>query len=771
MTLQSVSSTHKVSTPALSNIDPRESLAGLARSRSRDYITKTIRPALVEESLQQGWSIDKKNKISVRMKKKKAHGVELEDRVWTLLYKLGFLYLHGTQKALLKVSRESDSPSTQIDVVGIDEEVAIAVECKSSEKPKKRPEFQEELGKHALVRQRFANAINEQFKDRDIKKQVGLVMFINHIDLTDNDRKRAQAEKVVVFDEQDLSYYEKLAAHLGPAAKYQFLADIFADRAIPGLTVKTAAIKARMGGLTCYTFSISPKYLLKIAYISHRAKGKASDVNTYQRMISKVRLNAIKEYINDGGLFPTNIVINLSKRPNFQKTEQDAASDSSVMGWLELRPAYKSAWVIDGQHRLFAFSGLEGAEKASLSVLAFEELPASKQAELFIDINAEQRRVKQSLLQELYAELHWNADEPEIRVRAIVSKAVQSLDADRTSPFFHRIVMSDETKDNTHCIPIRGLTTALLKPGFYISMIKKGEVVSFGPLWAGNNDATLRRTTYIINNWFDVLRTPVADWWDAGAGEGGGLAMNDAVTAGLNVLRSACIHLESTGVKLVELDDDDLFQVLRPFATVVGEYLGSLTEEERRRFRDLRGGQGQTTRTRRLEKAIHDRFPAFDPPELGDFMLREKAQTNKKAKEIVDRIEIALQETVIQELKREYGTDESQWWMMGVPKGIRQRVTNMYEMDDGKRGGKEYYFDLSDYRNIVHQNWGIFEPLVVTGKQGVAKEKRTAWMNDVNEIRRVVAHPSSGVTVSIEQLEQIEEYDSWLRDKLSLQVD
>jgi len=53
-----------------------------------------------------------------------------------------------------------------------------------------------------------------------------------------------------------------------------------------------------------------------------------------------------------------------------------------------MQPSYKSAWIIDGQHRLFSYSGHPKASKGLLSVLAFEGLPPSKQAELFIDINA-----------------------------------------------------------------------------------------------------------------------------------------------------------------------------------------------------------------------------------------------------------------------------------------------------------------------------------------------------------------------------------------------
>src|SRR5207244_8789476 len=118
-------------------------------------------------------------------------------------------------------------------------------------------------------------------------------------------------------------------------------------------------------------------------------------------MLRKSRLNKISQYITEDGIFPTNIVINIEKNrlqfePVEQKKDQSGGQDAGLLGWLDIRPAYKSAWIIDGQHRLFAYSGHTKAHKSKLSVLAFEGLPPSKQAELFIDINAKQKSVYQS---------------------------------------------------------------------------------------------------------------------------------------------------------------------------------------------------------------------------------------------------------------------------------------------------------------------------------------------------------------------------------------
>lgn len=752
----------------LRNVDVIDNLGSVARMKTRAYIAKSINPKLLDEALAEGWSIDKQGKKSVRLRQPKAPAISLEDRVWSLLYRMRFAHLSGVGGARLDVDpKDPNSPVTQIDAVGIDEETAIAIECKSSEKPSRRPQFQEEMGKHSLIRQRFAQAVNQQFH-APVKRQVALAMFTSNIILSDNDKSRAREANIVLFDEQDLAYYEALVAHLGAAARFQFLADMLPGKTIPGLEMRLPAIRAKMGGYTCYTFAVSPEYLLKISYVSHRAKGKASDVNTYQRMIQKSRLRMIRHYIDDNGVFPTNIVVNLDKKPNFERREQETEQESGVMGWLDLRCAYKSAWIIDGQHRLFAYSGHNRAAKARLAVLAFENLPPSKQAELFIDINAEQKSVKQSLLQELYAELHWNATEPAIRLRAIISKVTQSLDADPESPFNGRILTAYDRKDAVCCISFTSIFRALEDSELYIAPVKKAGIVEYGPLWGGNdNEITRKRTVYVLKNWFNAIRAAAPDWWDAGSGDGGGLAMNDAVTACIMVLRSVFHHLSSHGERLVTLSDEALCEHLQPYAEALGAYLGSLSPQERKSFRDLRGVQGQTVRMRRMQKALHEQIPFFAPAGLREFIETEKAETNARAQAITERIEKALKKTITDILKQEFGEEEAYWWIAGVPQTMRVRVTERFERDDGQRGGKEHYFDLIDYRDIISAHWNLFGELLGYGKTSSSKEKRTAWIKDVNEIRKIWAHASSGRSVSLEQLAQLEDYDRWLAAKLA----
>ena len=191
-------------------------------------------------------------------------------------------------------------------------------------------------------------------------------------------------------------------------------------------------------------------------------------------MLKKSRLKTIREYIANAGIFPTNIVINVDKnRLAFEKLHQETDDkESGTAGWLDIRAAYKSAWVIDGQHRLFAYSGLPEAAKSKLCVVAFDNLAPSQQAKLFIDINAKQKSVKQSLLMELVAELNWDSDDEIIRAGAIISKAVQVLDSELASPLYHRILMANASKDVTRCVSLTSLYSVIEKASFLTRAIK-----------------------------------------------------------------------------------------------------------------------------------------------------------------------------------------------------------------------------------------------------------------------------------------------------------
>jgi hypothetical protein len=243
--------------------------------------------------------------------------------------------------------------------------------------------------------------------------------------------------------------------------------------------------------------------------------------------------------------------------------------------------------------------------------------------------------------------------------------------------------------------------------------------------------------------------------------------MNDSVVALLGVLRSVLSHLgHDHGLKLVDLSDQELTELLEPYAKAISGYVASLSLPERLTFRGHRGVQGVTTRQRRMQQAIKAAFPTYNPQGLDEFLRNEKAETNKQARELLDEIELVLQSTIIEELKQQFGIEEAGWWFKGVPSQVRKEVSARLEEDTGSRGGKEHYFNLIHYRTIITSNWDLFGGLLGYGKKNSSKDRGTEWIKELNEFRNAVMHVSSGVHIAVEHLDKIKEYHDWMKAKI-----
>src|SRR6185312_5162166 len=116
----------------IENIFAVEDLRAHARATAKPYAQKSVHPRLVGEEREKGWDVVREGMASVRLRREKPHGQALEDRVWTLLYRMGYDAMSGQGGAKLRLSSDSAAPINQIDVAAIDSDVTLAIECKSS---------------------------------------------------------------------------------------------------------------------------------------------------------------------------------------------------------------------------------------------------------------------------------------------------------------------------------------------------------------------------------------------------------------------------------------------------------------------------------------------------------------------------------------------------------------------------------------------------------------------------------------------------------------
>jgi DNA sulfur modification protein DndB len=242
----------------------------------------------------------------------------------------------------------------QIDAFAKDDETIIVAECKASERLTRRS-LQKDIEEFANLKGPISQAVRKHY-GADAKLKIIWLFVTENIIWSNPDKQRALGENIRVITERELRYYAQIADHLGKAARYQFLAEFLKDQPIPQLGQKSVpAIKGKLGGKPFYCFVTTPRHLLKISFVNHRSLQDPEGAPTYQRLVVRSRLRDIGEYIAGGGYFPNNLIINFTRAVRFDKISHDDSS-GVTFGHLHLPDRYRSAWIIDGQHRLYGFS-------------------------------------------------------------------------------------------------------------------------------------------------------------------------------------------------------------------------------------------------------------------------------------------------------------------------------------------------------------------------------------------------------------------------------
>lgn len=401
----------KPTSPGLVGLVSGEDLNRAYKKRSAKYVYKKIVKDNKESYLADGWQKRIWTKKFVTLRKPKDIGPGFEDELWCILYQMGFQEMNSDSS--FEIPRYNQNVTKQIDIFARDDQTICLIECKASEESYKRRNLDKDIDQFAGIKHDLELSIFSHYKHQGLKEKFKIVWILaaKNIELNQNDIERAQTANIKIIDTPLLEYYKQLSIHLGQSSRYQFLHDMFPDREIPQLLEPIPAIRGHMGTTTFYSFLLEPEKLFKIAYVSHRAKTNEDSLKTYQRMIQKKRISKIAKYIHDdAGIFPTSIVLNIyTDREIRFDVAAEMSGKNATLGTLYIPNKYQIAWIIDGQHRLFGYSGLEEAKTATLPVIAFENLPAQQQAKLFVDINHEQVKVSKNLLIDLYANLHWDS--------------------------------------------------------------------------------------------------------------------------------------------------------------------------------------------------------------------------------------------------------------------------------------------------------------------------------------------------------------------------
>lgn len=191
---------------------------------------------------------------------------------------------------------------------------------------------------------------------------------------------------------------------------------------------KTESLQTAFNGINVYTQPMKVKDILLIAYVAVR--GRDNEEGAVQRVLSSYRVKQIREYVLQGKIFFNTFILNWNET-NHRLVFEDGKITIPIV------PA--SAQVIDGQHRL---GGLQAAMDVDPTVgdrtvlVSFTiGLTTKDAAEIFLNINTEQKPVPKSLIFDLFGIVESDKEHAVNRARDIATELNENVD----SPYYKLI--------------------------------------------------------------------------------------------------------------------------------------------------------------------------------------------------------------------------------------------------------------------------------------------------------------------------------------------
>ena len=334
----------------------------------------------------------------------------------------------------------------------------------------------------------------------------------------------------------------------------------------------------------------------------------------------------------------------------------------------------------------------------------------------------------------------------------MASSLVKTFSSDPTSPFFQRFSIQGVGVKENQSLTLPEFVNGLTRSGLLGRVIHKGSLAP-GPLSGATDDKTVARARRIINGHFSKIRESRVPRWEAG--RQGYICTNPGIRAQLLLLTDVLNYLVyKNGVDAHTLDEDTILKhvvkVIEPLITYFRTADDAdIYEKFSRRF----GEGGVIEYFDHLCSIVHASIPGFGSEEFLERLSKRNDQRVTQTHQDIIQLTQNISDYVIQRLKETYGTDEEEsgekaWWEQGIDsqKAKQTAYTRFQEgRKDNKKLPKEAYLDLLDYRDIVKQknNWHHFESVFnipLSGEKG--KTYYLDWMERLNKLRRVPAHPS-----------------------------
>ena len=708
------------------------------------------------------------------MSKEKAHDKKFEDKLWCMMYELGFKILNTEDNLKLKYG-PNDEDFQQIDVLAVDDEVALIIECKSS-KDYTRVNYKNYLESLPIKIAGFRKCIKELYGERRVKYLFATEKQI----IGEADKLRLESLKAYHIDDNATSYISDIIKNYKKASKFQFFGIIFKGETINLDPIDVPALSGMMGGKRYYMFSIEPGHLLKIGFILHRTRTNEREDPTYQRLLVPSRLRGIEKFIENDGFFPNSIIVNFNtsitkKKLEFLQSSSKNLDSKSRHGVLKIPNSYSIAYVIDGQHRLYGYANTDEIFDATIPVVAFENLTSDEQLGMFMDINENQKKIAPRLKLTLQEDINWNSTNTLSKMKALRSGVINRL-ADMIGPFRDYLSIGEESKE----LSPNYIDNALKKAPGLLPKVKSSKLINdVGVLYDVQNqkpqDEMEKGRVYLsdlINKSFIYISDNYKDLFE---NKKYFIRSNRGLFAYIYVLGSLNKFLTEKNRVDINTNVDDRLKFMKPYLDCLLGKLSemSLNNDDPNGYLKIQGQAAEKTWSMYFESIIKEAYPDFYTDELKTFEETQDEKIQNEARIYLDKIEAWIKNTTLGHLKELFGDA----WNLEII-NIEIDASARAKKEEGriyKDEKKKVSIDwedmlfISDYIDISTRFWNkvpgegieydednfkrLFQKISINTEKEIERagnkvyelgnmssKDGVKWMRQVNNYRNTVAH-------------------------------
>lgn len=222
----------------------------------------------------------------------------------------------------------------------------------------------------------------------------------------------------IVYTE-DYLYFERIFKAIGKWAKNDFY-NYLNIKPRQVIKRKVNATQIYVGNTPAYVFADRVENILNYCFISRRKDNSTG----YQRLVDPNRVKRIELLIktNKISAFPNSILLNCIDEIEFLPKSK---SECPCTVTFDLPDHFASCKVVDGQHRLLAFSKLESRiqDSHSLPIVLFQNMQIENEIQTFIEINDSQKGIDPNLIYSLKADLSFQVGTKEFAEKKCVEIA------------------------------------------------------------------------------------------------------------------------------------------------------------------------------------------------------------------------------------------------------------------------------------------------------------------------------------------------------------